>query len=407
MQAATSSGQRNVPAHVPAELVFEFDLYNPPGAERDFQMSLKRLQDEHYPVIFWSPCNGGHWVATRGEDIHHIFSDYANFSSRRLAIPATSQPPFPLFPILSDPPDHARYRALINPSFSPKAVATLEVRARAAAIRLIENLQPRGGCEFVADFAQYLPIEVFMTIVDVPASDRDQLLAWANEIMRPASADSVGITLQAIFAYANEKIAARRKNPGEDLISRLTRATIDGRPLTENELTGMVALVLTGGLDAVVAALSFAALFLAKNPPHRKQLVDDPSLIPKAVDELLRRFPIANTARLVDHDTVYKNVAMKAGDMILLPSTLHGLDESAFPNPLQVDFSRPPPMHSTFGSGPHRCPGSNLARTEIRVFLQEWLTRIPDFRIPPGAEISMRSGLIGTISALPLEWDSA
>jgi len=171
MSSAQSAIKAAVPAHVPPELVFDFDIYNPPGAEIDFHGALKRLHDENYPDIFWSTANGGHWVATRGEDIHKIFADYQNFSSRSLTVPASSAPPFPLFPIFADPPEHGLYRALLNPSFSPKAVASLEARARALAVKLVEDLRPRGRCDFVIDFAQHLPIEVFMSIVDVPAGD--------------------------------------------------------------------------------------------------------------------------------------------------------------------------------------------------------------------------------------------
>jgi len=406
MSSGQTAIQATVPAHVPPELVFDFDVYNPPGADIDFHGALKRLHDENYPDIFWSTANGGHWVAIRGEDIHKIFADYQNFSSHRLTVPVSSAPPFPLFPIFADPPEHGLYRALLNPSFSPKAVAALEARARALAIKLVEDLRPRGRCDFVVDFAQHLPIEVFMSIVDVPAADRHDLLEWAEGMVRPKKPEDVHVTIQKIFAYAAAKIAARRAQPGDDLISKFTRAEVNGRPLTDQEITGMVSLVLIGGMDTVVTAMSFAALFLARSPTRRRQLVENPALIPKAVDELLRRFPIVNQGRCVARDLVYKNVPFKAGDMILLPTTLHGLDERAFPNPLEVNFDRPTPMHSTFGNGPHRCPGSNLGRTEIKVFLEEWLKRIPDFHLQPGEKISMRSGVNGTVYGLPLAWET-
>ena len=407
MSSIHPSGKSAVPAHVPAELVFDFDIYNPPGAETDFHLALKRLHEENYPDIFWSTANGGHWIAIRGEDIHKIFADYPHFSNTKLTVPVSSAPPFPLYPIFADPPEHGVYRALLNPSFSPKAVAGLEARARALAIELLEKLKPRGRCDFVVDFAQHLPIEVFMTIVDVPATDRRDLLEWADGMVRPKKPEDVHTTIKKIFEYAAARIAERRAKPGEDLISKLTRAEVKGRLLTDQEIVGMVSLVLIGGMDTVVTAMSFSALFLARSPAHRKQLIDNPALIPKAVDELLRRFPIVNQGRCVAQDLVYKGVALKAGDMIVLPTTLHGLDERVFPNPLTVDFNRPTPIHSTFGNGPHRCPGSNLGRTEIKVFIEEWLRRIPNFHLQPGQKISMRSGVNGTVYGLPLAWETA
>ncbi|HEY2401955.1 MAG TPA: cytochrome P450, partial [Steroidobacteraceae bacterium] len=337
----STSGPAATPAHVPADRVFDFDIYNPPGAEQDFHLALKRLHDEGYPDIFWSPRNGGHWIAIRGADIHTIFADYAHFSSTTLTVPKSSAPPVPLYPIFADPPQHTLYRSLINPSFSPKAVAGLEAKARALAIKLVEELKPRGKCDFVVDFAQHLPIEVFMSIVDVPGADRRQLLEWADGMVRPKQPGDVHVTIGKIFAYAGEKIAERRKQPGDDLITKLTRAEVNGRPLTDAEIVGMVSLILIGGMDTVVTAMSFAALFLARNPEHRRQLVEQPMLISKAVDELLRRFPIVNQGRCVREDIVYKGVNMKAGDMVIMPTTLHGLDERAFPDPLRVDFNRP------------------------------------------------------------------
>lgn len=396
-----------IPSHVPSELVFDFDVYNPPGAREDYQLALKQLHYQSCPEIFWTPRNGGHWVATRGEDIYAIFADYEHFSNHVLTVPKSRQGPIPLYPIFADPPEHTAYRALINPTFSPKGVAALEAKARELAIRLIEELKPRGGCEFVTDFAQHLPIEIFMMIVDVPAEDRNQLLEWADGMVRPERHEDVHQTIRHIFAYSAAKIAERRARPGEDLISRLTRSEVNGRPLTDDEIVGMVSLVLIGGMDTVASAMSFAAHFLARSPQHRRQLIEHPELIPKAVDELLRRFPIVNQGRCVKQDFVYKGIRMKEGDMIVMPTTLHGLDERKFPNPLDVDFTRPTPIHSTFGNGPHRCPGSNLGRTELKVFLQEWLKRIPDFEVEPGGKVGMSSGVNGTIYELPLVWSAS
>jgi cytochrome P450 len=396
-----------VPAHVPARLVFDFDVYNAAGPDEDFHLALKRLHEPDVPEVFWTPRQGGHWVLTRGEDIHKAFADVEHFSNHALTVPRATQPPVPMYPIFLDPPEHTAYRALLNPWFSPKAVSTLEAKARALAVRLVEEIKPRGRCDFVTEFAQHLPIQVFMSIVNVPASDREQLLEWADGMVRPEKREDVHETIKYIFAYASQKIAERRAQPGDDLISALTRAEVNGKPMSHEEVMGMVSLVLIGGMDTVVSAMSFAANFLAGSPTHRQQLIQNPDLIPKAVDELLRRFPVVNQGRLVVKDIEIKGAPMKAGDMVIMPTTLHGLDERKFPNPLEVDFERPMPIHSTFGNGPHRCPGSNLGRTELKIFLQEWLPRIPDFRHDPVGKVGMSSGVNATIYRLPLVWDVA
>lgn len=392
-----------IPSHVPRELVRDFDLYRVPGVEQDYQLALKRIHDDGWPDIFWTPRNGGHWVITRGDDMYAFFADTEHFSSNNLTVP---RPPHAhhLYPIHADPPQHAAYRALIAPAFSPKAVAALESKARALAVRLAEELKPQGRCEFINDFAQHLPIEVFMGIVDLPASDRKMLLGWADSMVRPETPETPMLTIQKIFQYMGSKIAERRAKPGDDLLSQLTRGMVFGRPITDEELVGMCSLVLIGGMDTVASATGFAAHFLAKSPEHRRQLIDNPGLIPKAVDELLRRFPIVNQGREVKQDYQYRDIPFKKGEMIVMLTTLHGLDERKFPDPLKVDFNRPTPIHSTFGNGPHRCPGSNLGRTELKVFLQEWLARIPDFEVDPRGAVGMRSGVNGTIFQLPLVW---
>lgn len=400
----SAAGTISRPAHVPAHLVHDFDLYQPEGAEIDFHLALAKLHAPGVPDIFWTPRNGGHWVLTRGEDIHHVFADYERFSSQNLTVPKSTAPSVPLYPIFLDPPEHQTFRALINSWFAPKAVAAYEEKARAIAIELIEALKPRGKCDFVTDFAQHLPIQVFMSIVNVPPSDREQLLEWADNMVRPEKLEDVHATLAKIFRYAASKIAERRANPGEDLISKLTQAQVHGRPMTDPEITGMVSLILIGGMDTVVSAIAFGANFLASSAAHRQRLVAQPDLIPKAVDELLRRFPVVNQGRLVRNDTTFKGVEMKAGEMVILPTTLANIDERRFPNPLAVDFDRATPVHSTFGNGAHRCPGSNLGRTEMKIFLQEWLKRIPDFRIDPASKVGVRSGVNGTLYSLPLVW---
>jgi cytochrome P450 len=407
MAAHTQAGDLSpVPPHVPARLVHDVDVYNAAADDEDFHLAIKRLQDPGIPDVIWTPRYGGHWVLTRGEDIHKVFADYEHFSSQALTVPRSTAPPIPMYPIFLDPPEHTKFRALINPWFSPKAVAGLEASARERAIRLIDELKPKGRCDFVVDFAQHLPIQVFMSIVDVPASDREKLLEWADGMVRPAKRDDVHETIKHIMRYAAEKIAERRAKPGEDLISKLTQAKVDGRPMTQDEIVGMVSLILIGGMDTVVSAMSFAANFLAGSPGHRRQLIDRPELIPKAVDELLRRFPVVNQGRLVVKDIEIKGAPMKAGDMVIMPTTLHGLDDRIFEKPLEVDFERPTPIHSTFGNGPHRCPGSNLGRTELKVFIQEWLKRIPDFRVDPTGRVGTRSGVNATIYRLPLVWDA-
>ena len=163
-------------------------------------------------------------------------------------------------------------------------------------------------------------------------------------------------------------------------------------------------LLFFGGIDTVASMLSFIALFLATHAEHRKQLVQNPQIVPQAVEEFLRRHGLSNTVRLITEDFEYKGVPFRKGDLIQVPISLHGLDDRRWEHPMDVDFNRKTTFHATFGNGPHRCPGSNLARTEIRVFLQEWMPRIPDFTIPKGEKVVTATGNVNAVEYLPLEW---
>lgn len=386
----------------------DFDIFDIRAelAGGDFQQAFKR-QIDGFPEIFWTPRNGGHWCLTRAEDIELALSDHERFSARYVMVPkeASADPPLP--PVMFDPPDHARYRALLARALSPPMVAKLERRARSLAISLIEGFQFRGACEFVSEFAHHLPIEVFMSMVDLPLEDRPELLEIAAQVERPSNREVRAAGLARLAGYAMRKIDERRAVPGDDVISDLIRARIDGEPLSDDALRGMVMLLMIGGLDTVASMLSFFARFLALNPDHRHWLADNPGRVPDAVEELLRRFAIIIAARVVARDFEHKGVQFRVGEMVVAPTMLHALDETKFPGAGHVDLERPRPMHMSFGAGVHRCVGSMLARAELRIFLEEWLRRIPDFEIAPEADVVIAARSIATIEHLRLVWPVA
>ena len=391
-----------VPGHVPRELVVDFDYMNPPGAQDDVHLAWKSLHTG--PDIVWSPYYGGHWIATRGEDIEAMQKDHARFSHRSVNIPPLNETQ--LVPLELDPPEHTAYRNLITPAFLPQAIASLESDVRSLAIELIEKLVPRGECEFVSEFSKILPIVIFLRLADLPLSDREQLLEWAEWAVR-GNFEQRNESQQRLGAYISTWVAKRKAEAGGDLVSLIVNAQIDGKPISPERMFGMFIVVLFGGLDTVASLMGFIARFLAENPAHRRQLIENPELMVSSVDELIRRFGVANTARLITQDMEYKGVQFRKGDQIQLPNSLFGLDDRKFSNPLAVDLTRKPVLHAAFGNGPHRCPGSFLARTEIKVFLQEWLKRIPDFRIREDDKPRCGSGSVNGMLYLPLAWDVA
>jgi cytochrome P450 len=380
--------------------VVDFDFASVPGAEHDPYAAWDRLHAG--PDFVWTPHYGGHWIATRAEDIELIQKDYEHFSHRHFILPRGTHP-VRLIPLEYDPPEHTGYRALINPAFTPKAVGDLEGEARQLAIELIEEMKPRGGCDFVADFAHHLPVRMFLRMANLPPDKRDQFLDWACTMAHSSDPVIQAQVVKESTAYLTGLIEERLRNPGADMISRVVTGKIDGRPMQLDEMVGFCTILFFGGLDTVASMMGFIALFLARNPGHRKQLIENPALIPAAIEEFLRRFGLSNTARVLAKDFEYKGVSFKKDDMMLVPISMSGMDERRYPNPLAIDFNRKP-LHATFGNGVHRCPGSMLARIEIRVFLEEWLKRIPDFSVNPNDKPVTSTGRVNGVVKLPLVW---
>jgi len=392
-----------VPSHVPAELVFDYDLYQPGPPGSDFFVELFELK-KRAPPIFWTRNNGGHWYVTDAKLANQVLKDAANFSSKALVVPRSINPPGEGFtPIHLDPPDHTKYRHHLSVALSRKGVAELAPGVRKLAVELIEGLRPKGRCDFMADFAFQLPIIVFLRLVDLPEEHRLGLLDQVAKIIRPGS-DKAEI-IRGLAAYLAPIVKQRRADPGDDLISWLSRQEIDGQPMPEDKLHSMCTLLLIGGLDSVANTLGFFARFLAENQVHRRQIVDNPEIVSQAVEELLRRFPTvtAGGGRLCVNDQQVGPAPVKAGEQVMVPTAMMNFDEETYPDPLTVDFSRRIASVGTFGQGPHRCVGANLARSELTIFLEEWLTRIPDFRL--AAKPDFQAGINISYSGLALEWD--
>ncbi len=394
------------PAHVPDGLVVNFDFYDIEGSEIDVQAAYAAVQTAN-PDIFWTPCNGGHWVATRAEDIVHMQRNTAAFSNASITLP---RPPAGMpkqIPLELDPPIHAQYRRPLMQALTPGVVQHLEEDVRRVAVEQIEKLLPQGECEFIEDFAKVLPIHVFMELVNLPKDDKHMLIDLAEVAVR--SSDPLQ-RQQAQFQmgdYLSKWVVERRERPGDDLLSRIVTVQINGALISIDEAINFATLVLFGGLDTVAGMIGFFAKFLAEHPEQRRRITEnlhDDAFMKIVMEELLRRHGIANTSRVITADFEYKGVQFKKGDIVLPPNLLVGVDDRLNPNPLQVDFDREKPVHAVFGNGPHACPGALLARRELRVFLHEWLSRIPEFKVKPGTKPILATGQVAGILELQLVW---
>ena len=395
------------PSHVPAERVVDFDTFNPPNVEADFHAAWKKLQDSTAHDVVWTPRSEGHWIAVRGKPMTDVFNNPDIFSSRIFLMPRSIGEHHKMLPTSLDPPEHGKFRAIINPAFTSKRLQGLEDQIRRIAVDLIELVREIGACNFTTAFAEQFPVRVFLAMVDLPVSDAPRLKYLSDQLIRPGGSMTYAEVMKAFDDYMAPHIRTRRNRPREDFLSDMVNAKVDGRELTDDERMNLTTQVMIAGLDTDVNFLGFLMTHLARNPRDRHTLVKSPDLLPDAVDEFMRRFGLVSICRLITRDVEFHGLQLKKDELILLPSMLHGLDEREYTNPMAVDFHRQGRRHSSFGQGPHHCVGRHLARMELRITIREWLSRIPDFEIPPELEPECIGGLVGCIRALHLRWDPA
>jgi camphor 5-monooxygenase len=394
------------PANVPEDRVVDLDIYRPLAAGVDFQQDWRNWQERGLPAVVWTPHNGGHWVALTGATVERVLSDSDYFSNHTVLVPKdTAGVAYRLVPLSLDPPEHRPFRNLLNDNLSPKALAGTNDMIRALTIELIEGFKPKGRCNFITDFAERLPLRIFMQIVDLPMADMPKLKHLADQFTRPDGSLTYPEVSRLFRDYINPVISARRGGAGTDMITRMVSGKIDGRDLTDVEAENICIQTLVGGLDTVVNFMGFSMQHLAKDAALREMLAREPARISEAVMEFLRRFPLVASGREVRQDFDFEGVALKAGEMILAPTPLHGLDDSINRDAFAFDINRTARRHVTFGTGSHTCPGAHLARMEMRIVLEEWLLRIPDFWLAEGTVLSFGGGVVATVHPFELAWD--
>jgi cytochrome P450 len=338
------------------------------------------------PVARTTGMFGGNSVyVSRYEDVLWALKHPEVFSSKDVVKVGNE---VPLLPLSVDPPDHAKYRRLLDPEFAPRKMNEMDDEARKLVNEIIDGFAPRGECDFDKEFATPLPSTFFLALMGLPQEDLPQFLLWRDDTIRP-QADSEEEAFakrtaagQAIENYFEEAIEAKRRNPDDRLLSRIVEGEVEDRPLTHDELLGITHLLLLGGLDTVTATLDCAITYLARHPERRDAIAADPSLIPAAIEELLRhQTPVMVVPRIVAQDYELGGVEMKAGDSATLMLGAANCDFAEFSDADQAIFDRERNRHLAFGGGAHRCLGSNLARLELRVALEEFHRRIPVYEL--------------------------
>jgi cytochrome P450 len=348
----------------------------------------------------------GNWVVTHYEDIDRVYTDNEHFSNKGAAeFQRLIGETFRSIPLGVDPPEHSKYRMYLVPYFSPARISRdLEPRIRDVVVEMIEAIAAKGEVDMAWDFGRVYPVRIFMGLMGFPAEMFEQFLDWEWDILHSNSLEKMQAALRGVLAFLRGFMAEKEKNPDEHLVSSIVNGTIQGRKLTDEEKIGMVWFLWLGGLDTVAATISQMFRRMALEPEIQRQLRADPELINGAVEEFLRTQPILSSARSARKDFEWHGVQIKAGDSFSCLNPAGNFDATRFENPRVFDPTRKGNRHFTFVAGIHACLGAHLARRELRVLLEEWFKRIPEFRVKPGADTTVFPGLL-SIRNLPLVWD--
>lgn len=398
-----------IPDHVPPELVLNVGITESPEFLADPYAFFKKLSQTHPPIFYSVGSHGGSWHFLKHADAFRMLRDAEYFSNEGgTPFPRDPADPFKFIPIEIDPPDHRKYRAILDPVFSPQGIQQLDETIRKLANDLIDEVIDKGECEFTTAYGRPLPVSIFLDLMGLPQSMRDTFVDWAVGLLHSTTREGMATAFAQIVAYIKQAIAEKRANPDDKVVSRIVHGEIDGRVMSEKESFGFVLFLFIAGLDTVFATMNNMWLWLAENPDRRHEIIarmtERPNDMNAITEELLRMWAVTFSGRTLRKDLELRGVKMKAGDKVMsvLPSCNY--DAEVWPNPLAVDFDRVRKPILSFAGGVHSCMGAHLARLEIRIGLEEWLKRIPDFSVKPGTAIEYRPGGVVGPEYLPLEW---
>ncbi len=404
------------PDHVPDALVYDFDFHYDPQLLAEGHKRIAEIAREA-PPVFWTPRHGGHWVVAGHDAAYAASRDADHFGNAPIAFeaiqamnegkPNDEKMLIPL-PITVDPPYHDIYRKPLNKTFSPKNMLGLKDGIRELAHDLVARVAPNGKCEFMAEVAEPLPTTIFLHLFGLPQDKQREYRDLVHQHLHTPMLDNpqAGMMRQREVAMVmRETILERRDNPGDDVLSMLWQSEFEGKPATLHDIENYAVMLFIAGLDTVMNGMGLGARHLAMDTQLQDSLRADLSLVPEAAEEILRRYTFTVPPRFARDDFEFEGASIKKGEMALMFLPGADLDPHSFSQPENYDMNRENKVHIAFGTGPHRCLGSHLARIELQVLYEEMLKGLPPFRLDPEHEVTFHGGNVIGPDSLHLVWE--
>jgi cholest-4-en-3-one 26-monooxygenase len=389
------------------------ELYDPDVYVKGVPHDAFKLLREECPVYFQEEPEGvGYFAFTKYDDIVHASKNPKIYSSAQGSniedYPEQDLQMIRMLMVNMDPPMHNKFRRLVSLGFTPKQINRMEEGIRTGCAEILDRVAAKSECDFVKEIAAELPLEVICDILGVPREDCPKVFDWSNRLIGfddPEFQNSVEDARQAageVWMYAHQLATSRKGKEGKDLVSVLMNAEVDGERLSEGEFDAFFLLLLVAGSETTRNAISGGLLALQENPDQLQKLIDDPSLVESAVEEILRwTSPVMYFRRTLTEDQVVRGVEIKKGQKIAMYYGSANRDEDVFENSMKFDITRDPNEHIAFGIGQHSCLGLNLARLELRVMFEQLLARLPDIRVS-GDVVRLRSNFINGYKRIPV-----
>jgi cytochrome P450 len=396
-----------VPADVPADLVYAAGITSSASFLASPHAFMADLHDKA-PPIFFDP-GGPHfppsWQILKYDDAYFVLRHPEYFTTKGTGpFPRDPDDYWRIIPLEIDPPDHRKYRALVDPLVSPKAIAQMEASIRRLATELIDQFAEQGRCEFAQDFGRPLPVGVFLDLMGLPRSMMDEFVRWAMGLLHAQDRQVAVQVMAEVTEYLQSVIRDKAMHPDGLAVSAIVNGRPGGEEMSPRETFGFVFFLFIAGLDTVFATLNNVFVWLAQNPDRQREIRATPANIPNVVEELLRAFSVTFSGRTLIKDLELRGVHLKKGDKVTSVLPACNYDPEVFADPRKIDFHRPRKPILAFGGGVHSCMGAHLARLEMKICIEEFLRRIPEFSLPPGFSPEYWPGGVVGPKRVPLMW---